>query len=90
MEDFKALGVQAKSIGAQVIFSILPAGGKGAARNRGVMHINSWLHGWCCREGFDFYDNRTFFSDYNLLGRDGIHLSRRGRGILGSRLCNMV
>ena len=90
-EDYKALGVQVKSIGAQVIFSsILPVRGKGAARNRRIMQINFWLHGWCRHEGFGFYDNGTFFDDYSLLGRDGIHLSRRGKGIFGSRLANLV
>ncbi|GAB0204056.1 hypothetical protein GRJ2_002871200 [Grus japonensis] len=89
-EDYKALGVQVKNIGAQVIFSsILPVRGKGAARNRHIMHINSWLRSWCHHEGFGFYDNGTFF-DYNLLERDGIHLSRRGKGIFGSRLANLV
>ena len=90
-EDYKALGVQVKSIGAQVIFCpILPVGGKCTARNRCIMQINFWLRGWCCREGFGFYDNETFFDDYSLLGRDGIHLSRRGKGIFGSRLANLV
>ena len=90
-QDYKALVVQAKSIGAQVIFSsILPVRGKGAARNRPIMQINFWLCGWCRREGFGSYDNRTFFDDYSLLGRDGIHLSRRGKGIFGSRLANLV
>jgi len=41
-EDFKALGMQANSIGAQVIFSsILPAGRRGSARNRHIESINS-------------------------------------------------
>ncbi|GAB0198251.1 mitochondrial enolase superfamily member 1 [Grus japonensis] len=49
------------------------------------MRINSWLRGWCLHESFGFYDNGTFFDDSNLLERDGIHLSRRGKGIFGSR-----
>ena len=54
-EDFKALGVQAKSISAQSIFSsISPVRGRGSARNRRIMNINSWLCGWCCHESFDF------------------------------------
>jgi len=90
-EDFKALGMKAKSFGTQVIISsILPVGGRGSARNRHIMGINSWLHGWCCREDFAFYDNGTFFNDYNLLERDGTHLSRRGKGIFGSRLPNLL
>jgi len=90
-EDFKSLGGQAKSIGAQFIFSsILLAGGKGAARNSHVMNINSWICGWCHHEDLGFYDNKILFSDCNLLGRVGIHLSRKGKGIFGSRLANFV
>ena len=36
------------------------------------------------------HDNGTFFNDYNLLERDGIHLSRKGKGIFGNRLANLV
>jgi len=90
-KEFKALGVQVKSIGAQVIFSsILPAGRRGSARNRCIMSNNSWLFGWCCCEGFGFYHNGTFFNDYNLLGGNGTHLSRKGKGIFGSRLSSLM
>jgi len=41
-------------------------------------------------EGFGFYANGTFFNDYNLLERDGTHLSRKGESIFGSRLANLV
>ena len=54
------------------------------------MYINSWLHGWCHHEGFGFYDNGVFFNDDNMLGKDGIHLSKRGKGIFSSRLANLV
>jgi len=90
-EDFKALGVRAKSFAAQFIFSsILPVGGRGSARNRRFMGIDSWLRGWCRCEGFGFYVNGTFFNDYNLLQRDGTHPSRKGKGIFGNRLANLV
>jgi len=32
----------------------------------------------------------TMGHDYNLLGRDGTHLSRRGKRIFRSRLANLV
>jgi len=90
-EDFKALGVKAKSFGAHVIISsILPVGGRGSTRNRCIMSINSWLCGWCHCESFGFCDNRTFCNDYNLLESDGTHLSRRGEGIFGNRLASLV
>jgi len=83
--------LKAKSFGAQVIFSsISPVGGRGSARNRCIMGIDSWLHGWCHREGFVFYENGTSFYDYNLLERHGTYLSRKGKGIFGSRLSNLV
>lgn len=55
----------------------------------GIMQISFWLHGWGCFESFGFHENRTFCDDYCLLGRDGIHLSRRGKGIFGSRLATL-
>lgn len=39
---------------------------------------------------FDFYTNRIFYEDYNLLWRDGIHLSKRGWATSGSKLTNLV
>lgn len=90
-EDYKALGMQVKNIGAQIILSsILPVREKGAAKNSHIMQINFCLCGWCFCEGFAFFDNRTFFYDYSLLGRDGIYLSRRGKVIFGSRLANLA
>lgn len=42
IKDYKALGVQVKKIGAQVIFpSIFSVKAKREARNRQIMHINS-------------------------------------------------
>jgi len=90
-EDFKALGVKTKRFGTQVIFSsVLPAEGRGLPRNRHIIGINSWLRGWCHREGFGFCDNGTFLNDNNLLERDGTHLSRKGKGIFGNMLANLV
>jgi len=69
---------------------ILPVGGRGSPKNRRITSINSWHCRWCRHEGFGFHDNGIFFSDYNLLERDGTHLSRRGKGIFGNRLANLV
>lgn len=70
---------------AQVIFSfILLVRKKSAARNRCIMQISYWLCGWCLQEVFGFYENGEFFSDYTLLKRDGIHLSRRDKGIFAA------
>jgi len=83
--------VKTKSFGAQIIFSaILSAGGKGSARNRCIMNINSLLCGWCRHEGFGFYKNGIFFNDYKLLDRDETHLTRKSKGIFVSRQVSLV
>lgn len=46
--------------------------------------------GWCLCKGFYFYDDGTFYQDYNLLGTNGIHLSGRDRVVFGSTLANIV
>jgi len=80
-----------KNPSAQVIFSsILLVGEKRKARNRRVIHINSWLCGWYQLKDFGLYENRTPSEDYDLLGRDGIHPPRRGRAIFSSRLASQV
>lgn len=36
-----------KNTSAQVNFSsVLPVGGKRAAKNKVIMHVNSWICGW--------------------------------------------
>jgi len=39
---------------------------------------------------FFFYNRRTFFNEYNLLGRDEICLPRRNRRIFTRRLADLV
>lgn len=90
-ENYKALRVQAKSNGAQVILSsILPVRGKRAIRNRFILQINFWLCGWCHHECFGPYDHRKFFNCYSLSGKNGNHLSRRGKEIFGSRVATFM
>jgi len=54
------------------------------------MHIRSLLRCWCLNEDTGFYTNGIFNEDYKLLGRNEIHLSKRGKGVFGSRLANLV
>lgn len=76
----KLWGVKLKGTGAQVILSsVLLVRGKDVGRNRCITQIITWLCGWCCHQGFGFHDHRTLFDDYNLLGRDGIQLTRKGK-----------
>uniref|UniRef100_A0A8C8RI01 C2H2-type domain-containing protein n=1 Tax=Pelusios castaneus TaxID=367368 RepID=A0A8C8RI01_9SAUR len=89
--DYRALGARVKEFGAQVVFSsILPVKGRGPSRDRCILEVNAWLRRWCYQEGFGFLDHGMLFQEEGLLGRDGLHLSRKGKSIFGSRLANLV
>nr|XP_048718317.1 uncharacterized protein LOC125641845 [Caretta caretta] len=89
--DYVALGRRIKEFEAQVVFSsILPMEGKGLGRDRRIMEVNEWLHKWCWREGFGFFDHGMVFQEGGVLGRDGLHLTKRGKSIFASRLANLV
>ncbi|KAG6933402.1 hypothetical protein G0U57_019236 [Chelydra serpentina] len=89
--DYVALGRRIKAFEAQVVFSsILPVAGKGRGRDRRIVEVNEWLRRWCRREGFGFFDHGMVFQEEGVLGRDGLHLTKRGKSIFGSRLANLV
>lgn len=90
-QDYQILGVCLKGTAAQVTSSfLLPVWEKGVGRNRGLMQINTWLSGWWYGWDFGLYGLRMLFDDYNLLGRDGIHLTRNGRRIFVNWLESVV
>ncbi|CAM2113005.1 unnamed protein product [Caretta caretta] len=89
--DYVALGRRIKELEAQVVFSsILPVEGKGLGRDRRIVEVNEWLRRWCRREGFGFFDHGMVFHEGGVLGRDGLHLTKRGKSIFASRLANLV
>nr|XP_048709947.1 uncharacterized protein LOC125638352 isoform X2 [Caretta caretta] len=88
--DYVALGRRIKELEVQVVFSsILPVEGKGLGRERRIVEVNEWLRRWCRREGFGFFDHGMVFQE-GVLGRDGLHLTKRGKSIFASRLANLV
>ncbi|XP_043402448.1 uncharacterized protein LOC122465802 [Chelonia mydas] len=89
--DYVALGRRIKELEAQVVFSsILPVEGKGLGRDRRIVEVNEWLRRWCQREGFGFFDHGMVFHEGGVLGRDRLHLTKRGKSIFASRLANLV
>ncbi|XP_053898073.1 cytosolic Fe-S cluster assembly factor NUBP1 isoform X1 [Malaclemys terrapin pileata] len=89
--DYVALGRRIKDFRAQVVFSsILPVQEKGLGRDRRIVEVNKWLRRWCWREGFRFFDHGMVFLEGGVLGRDGLHLTKRGKNIFASRLANLV
>lgn len=79
-----------KGLGAQVVFSILPAGDWDPGRRRRKVHLNDWLHGWCHAKGYRFYDLGHSFEKLEVLTWDGMQMTRRGKNILGSRLARLI
>ncbi|XP_073175776.1 uncharacterized protein [Lepidochelys kempii] len=81
--DYVALGRRIKEFEAQVE-------GKGLGRDHQIVEVNEWLRKWCRREGFGFFDHGMVFQEGGVLGRDGLHLTKRGKSIFASRLANLV
>lgn len=76
-QDFRALGMMIKDLGVQTFFfSILPGRMENGRRRRQIFQANNWLHHWCWQEAFGSYDHGTLFKDRQLMGRQGIYLSK--------------
>ncbi|GAB0179160.1 hypothetical protein GRJ2_000381300 [Grus japonensis] len=89
--DFRLLGQSLKDSGAQVIFSsLLPVEGSNGGWNRRTQSINAWLHGWCQRHNFGFFDNGMAYMAPGLMNPDGIHLSQRGKRIFAQELAGLI
>ncbi|XP_068784552.1 uncharacterized protein [Struthio camelus] len=90
-QDFRALGMVVKGLGAQVVFSsILAVRGKDGRSSRPIFQVNNWLRHCCWQQGFGFCDHGTLFEDQQLMGRDGIHLTKRGRRVFANRSASLV
>ncbi|XP_068011472.1 uncharacterized protein [Melanerpes formicivorus] len=77
-KEFRALGQLIDGAGAQVVFCSIPSvSGVYTERNGRTHTINNWLRAWCQRQNFGFYDHGATFTAPDLLGPDGVHLSRR-------------
>ncbi|KFV62420.1 hypothetical protein N307_01705, partial [Dryobates pubescens] len=90
-KEFKALGQLIDGAGAQEVFCSVPSvSGMYTERNERTHTINNWLRGWCQQWNFDFFDHRETFTAPNLLGPDGMQLSRRGKRVLALELAGLI
>ncbi|XP_068809548.1 uncharacterized protein [Struthio camelus] len=90
-QDFRALGMVVKGLGAQVVFSsILPVRGKDGKRSRRVFQVNNWLRRWCWQQGFGVYEHGPLSEERQLLGKDGIHLTKQGTRVFANRLASLA
>ncbi|GAB0192604.1 hypothetical protein GRJ2_001725700 [Grus japonensis] len=70
--------------------SLLKVEGSNIGRNRWTQSINVWLHGWCQRHNFEFFDNGTAYTAPGLMNPDGIHLSQKGKRIFAQELAGLI
>lgn len=59
-------------------------------RNRRIRIINKWLKGWCHQQNFGFFDHGETFTASSLLEPDGVHLSVKGKRVLGHELADLI
>ncbi|XP_059830283.1 uncharacterized protein LOC132396611 [Hypanus sabinus] len=88
--EFRELGVKLKGRTSRVTISgLLPVPRASEARNRKIVKINTWLRGWCRREGFRFLDNWALFQGrWDLFRRDGLHLNWSSTNILAGKFAS--
>ncbi|KFV69245.1 hypothetical protein N307_12034, partial [Dryobates pubescens] len=90
-KEFRALGQLIDGAGAQVVFCSVPSvAGEYTERNGRTHTINKWLREWCQRKNFGFFDHGATFTAPDLLGPDGVHLSRRGKRVLALELAGLI
>uniref|UniRef100_UPI0016259AB3 SGNH/GDSL hydrolase family protein n=1 Tax=Proteus mirabilis TaxID=584 RepID=UPI0016259AB3 len=87
IQELRELGWKLKARTDRVVISgLLPVPRDSEARNRERVQLNTWLPGWCRREGFRYLDNWTaFWGRWDLYKQDGLHLNQKGTNILGGR-----
>ncbi|XP_059573298.1 uncharacterized protein LOC132244815 [Alligator mississippiensis] len=91
MKDFEALGAKLKEMGVQVVFSsLLPVSRRGRRHDACIGEVSQHLWSWCRQAGLGFLDNDPCFWVGDLLGWDGLHLSRKGKRVFSSRLADLV
>ena len=89
--DFRALGKLVKGSGAQIVFSSIPSvSGMDEKDYRRTQQVNLWLRNWCYRQGFGFFNHGLVYRTPELLASDGMHLSQRGKRILGQELAGLI
>ena len=91
-QEFRELGWKLRARTNHVVISgLLPVPCASELRNRERVQINTWLQGWCRREGFSYMDNwSTFWGRWDLYKQDGLHLNQRGTNILGGNFATAL
>ena len=89
--DFKSLGKLVKGSGAQIVFYSIPSVvGMDEEEYRRTQQMNLWLQDWCYHQGFRFFNHGLVNRTPDLLALYGMHLSQRGKRILGQELAGLI
>ncbi|KFP08496.1 hypothetical protein N300_08288, partial [Calypte anna] len=88
--DFRALGRLVRGSGAQVVFASIPPVRMGGEVYRKSLQVNEWLRDWCQRQGFGFFDHGMLYETPGLVMAGGMHLSQRGKRLLGQDLAGLI
>ena len=60
-------------------------------RNKDAQYINNWLKNECHIRGIKFLDQwDQFFGNWSMYGRDGFHLSKKGKDVLAKNITNLL
>lgn len=91
-QGFMELGWKLKAKTDRVVISgLLPVPRDSLERNREREGLNSWLRGWCRREGFRYLSNwGSYWGRCDLYEKDGLHLNRKGTNILGGKFAKAM
>ena len=77
-----------------ILVGILPRGTvyeDGKYTNNDAYYINNWLKKECKLRDIKFLDLwDKFFGNWSMYGRDGVHLSRRGKDILAKNVASLA
>ena len=90
MCNYGALGERLKGVGAHVVFLSPSSGRERTGRNGLILQVNNWLHGWCHRQDFYYYDCRTLSEEQGLLKRNRIHPTMWVKSAFANRLENLA
>ncbi|KFU84659.1 hypothetical protein M959_03165, partial [Chaetura pelagica] len=88
--DFRALGQLVRGSGAQVVFASIPPARMGREVYRKSLQVNEWLRDWCHSQGFGFFDHGMLYEAPGLMVAGGMHLSQRGKRLLGQDLAGLI
>lgn len=88
--DYRALGASGEELGHR--WCSCPSSWLRGRAQAGThtLEMNVWLHRLCQWEGFGFLSHGMLFQEGQLLGKDGVYLTKNRKSIFMHQLTNLV